>query len=89
MEFNVKFQAHDVGLCGKCRYSHIASDGNRIEAWCSFPMNDRRIKFRVEECNEFADRTSKSQHEFEEIGWVLEMSKGQIKGFAPPKRSDD
>ena len=78
-------------LCEHCRHSTIIGGaGGEVIIMCSQPYPAIPINIRVVKCNDFDDRGSVSQREYEDIGWVLRTDKrtGKV-GFEPPKKQEE
>jgi hypothetical protein len=91
MPFTMK-ETPDRGLCGTCRSAHIR-DGDRFadtQIFCN-EMPGERVRFLVRSCSEYARKNEQDRYEMEQIAWVLEVKKGRVIGFRPPKgqRDDD
>jgi len=72
------------GLCGKCKQGQVMSNGHKVKIFCR--AIEREIHFLLSECTEFEDRKFKSEYDFQDIGWTLEMKGMKIDGFKPPKK---
>ena len=83
MRLNIKVGS-EAGLCGSCRHSHIVRTVKGLTIDCDAGQ-PRRIPAPVLECN-LHSAEGHSRHEMERLGWVLEVKKGEIIGFKPPKR---
>lgn len=82
MSFYIKATA-EGGLCGKCRSGQVMVRGSEVKVHCS--TLGKFIPRALDVCSEFAHKGSPHRWEFEETAWILEVNKGKVIGFKPPK----
>lgn len=82
MPFSVK-DVPDGGLCGRCSMGHVTRRGSDVRVYCQ--STETPIDRAIDTCSTFQHKGSKSRWQFEEIAWVLEVTRGKVIGFRPPK----
>jgi hypothetical protein len=92
MPFTLK-ETPDRGLCATCN-SGMVREGDRFteaEIFCSVSRTAGRVPFLVRACSDYTAKNAPDKWEMEQIAWVLEVKKGRVIGFRPPKgqRDDD
>lgn len=80
LKINIK---ENVGLCGKCKYSHVTEHGNRLIIRCG--QLDMFIKERVTSCTKFYDINLPYINEMEELAWILKTNEKNAVGFKPER----
>jgi hypothetical protein len=74
------------GLCYSCEEAQVMTDPQGREViLCHVGMRSVRLPAPMKECSRYDPTGVLKQYEAEKIGWVLEMRKGQVIGFRPPK----
>jgi len=80
LKINIK---ENVGLCGKCKYSHITEHSNKLIIRCN--QLDMFIKERVTSCTRFYDANLASISDMEELAWILRTNEKNSVGFKPER----
>ena len=83
MKIKINIRDH-IGLCGKCKFSHIIDCGGTTRIRCQ-KGDTYYITERVTSCNKFYDVNLPYLHEMEELAWVLKTNEKNSVGFKPER----
>jgi len=77
----------DESLCNHCDYGQvmITSKGDRVVICNSW---GRQVLPNITECSTYAPKGSLNEYELRKIAWILEVEKGKVVGFSPPKQEE-
>jgi len=82
----------DKRLCDSCKYGNIINGSNGQEIVLCSRMGDgiyrEALPFKVVECTMYKNNLHKELYELEEVGWVLEVKKGEVIGFRKPGKEE-
>jgi hypothetical protein len=87
----MNFKIKDSGktLCRSCTHSFVTTDERGTErTLCHYSGELISIKTRIVKCNQYESVNMLSEWKATQIGWVLEVKKGEVIGFKPPKRNE-
>lgn len=91
MSFKLKgeFTRPETPLCQSCRYSQIIKGPQQYQerTFCGVSGESKQVPFPVVICSSYLSKGEMNEWEAKAIGWVLEVKKGQVVGFRPPRRS--
>jgi hypothetical protein len=78
----------DKRLCDGCRYGQITKGPGQGDEIVICRRNDpsRLMNFPVVECSGYSKLGEMDEWDAKQIGWVLEVKKGVVIGFKPPKK---
>ena len=80
LKINIK---ENIGLCGKCKYSHVIERGNKTSVRCN--QLDAFIGERITSCTRFYDANLSTVSEMEELAWLLKTNDKNKVGFDPER----
>lgn len=90
MRIKVARERNRHGLCGSCRNAHIVDfDNGTYEIFCAERAYGNRpiIRRPVVHCTDHMDKARATQHEMEQLAWVVRTDKsGKVLGFRPPEK---
>lgn len=76
-------------LCGSCRHSLIIKNSVGTNYFCLPGSNPIKLAAPATECNNYESANLATKYEMVDLAWVLEIKKGKIIGFNPPKLKED
>ena len=86
MPFTIKDEDNS-DLCTRCVHVQIVQDGRGTRKFCGELHTSRNeIYGPVTKCSIRMLRGEMDEYEAKQLGWVLEVKKGEVIGFVPPKK---
>lgn len=83
--FNLRFR--ESNLCRTCTYAHVITDHrDRTTTLCGRYKRAIQITAPVTQCSVYNAMNKMPEYEANRLGWVLEVKKGHVVGFKPPKQ---
>lgn len=91
MKVNIRFRDGIAsGVCGGCEnFSLMVDQRGREMAICAYHYPTIRITRPLKFCTDFQAKGTQDRHEMEKTAWILEVKKGKVIGFRPPKRKGE